>query len=58
MIRKLYSVRDLSQTHLHVNTHHTMAEIRAKCKEYWKLHDDAQDRMPIITFWKAGKVNL
>jgi hypothetical protein len=52
LIRKLYSVRDLGQNQVHVNTHHSMAEIRANCKKYGLLHEDAQDRMPVITFWK------
>lgn len=52
MIRKLYSVREIGQNAIHVNTPHTMVEIRANCKRYGQLHEDSQDRMPVITFWK------
>lgn len=51
MIRKLYSVRDLGQNAVHINTHHSMAEIRANCKKYGQLHEDKQDGMPILTHW-------
>lgn len=54
MIRKLYSVRDLGQNRVHVNTCHSMIEIRANCKKYGQLHEDAQDRMPILTFWNQA----